>query len=272
MGNLFSVAGKVCVVTGGLGQLGRAFTNHLVGEGAKVAVYSRRPVDAATVEELYPGAGDKVRVLVASVADKQALEAATEELVADWGVPHVLINNAGIDSKPTGSAEQNGPFETYPQEFWDEVIDVNLTGVMLTTQVIGAKMADQRRGSIINVGSMYGMVSPNQALYAYREKRDGTPFYKAVAYAASKSGLVNLTRYVATYWAPKNVRCNLITFGGVKTANFDKEFIDAFLQRVPLGRQAEVEEFMGVVQFLASDASTYMTGSNTVVDGGFTAW
>lgn len=272
MSDRFSVRDKVCVVTGGLGQLGCAFTNHLVAEGAKVAVYSRRAIDEAKVEELYPGAGDRVRVLVASVTDKEALQAATDEISRDWGVPHVLVNNAGIDSKPTGSPEQNGPFETYPQEFWNDVIDVNLTGVMLTTQVVGTKMADQRRGSIINVGSMYGIVSPNQALYAYREKKDGKPFYKAVAYAASKSGLVNLTRYVATYWAPKNVRCNLITFGGVKTSNFDPEFIEAFLQRVPLGRQAEVDEFMGIVQFLASDASTYMTGSNSVIDGGFTAW
>jgi NAD(P)-dependent dehydrogenase (short-subunit alcohol dehydrogenase family) len=166
----------------------------------------------------------------------------------------------------------NGPFETYPQEFWDEIIDVNLTGVMLCCQAVGAKMAEAGRGSIINVGSIYGIVSPNQALYAYREERDGVPFYKAVSYAASKSGLVNLTKYVATYWAKKNVRCNLVSFGGVKTANFDKEFIDAFLERVPLGRQAEVNEYNGVIQFLASDASSYMTGANIVVDGGFTAW
>ena len=133
-------------------------------------------------------------------------------------------------------------------------------------------MAAEGRGSIVNVGSMYGMVSPNQALYAYREKRDGRPFFKAVSYAASKSGLVNLTKYLATYWAPKNVRVNLISFGGVKTGNFDREFIDAFLQRVPLGRQANPGEYNGVIQFLASEASSYMTGSNVVVDGGFTAW
>ncbi len=272
MGDLFSVDGKVVVLTGGLGQLGRVFANHLAGAGAKVAIYSRRAVTDEEFATLFPDAGDKIRVFVASVTDKAAIERATDEVIALWGVPDVLINNAGIDSKPSGPAEQNGPFETYPQEFWDEVIDVNLTGVMLCTQVIGAKMAEAGRGSIINVGSMYGMVSPNQALYAYREKRDGKPFFKAVSYAASKSGLLNLTRYVATYWAPKNVRCNLITFGGVKTASFDKEFIDAFLQRVPLGRQAEVGEFCGVVQFLASDASSYMTGANTVVDGGFTAW
>jgi len=272
MADLFSVKDRVIIVTGGLGQLGRSFVGALLEAGAKVAVYSRRAVDDTTLDELFPARGDRLRVYVASVTDKAALEAATAALVAEWGVPHALVNNAGIDSKPSGSADQNGPFETYPQKYWDEIIEVNLTGVMLCSQVVGTKMAEAGRGSIVNIGSIYGLQSPNQALYAYREARDGVPFFKAVSYAASKSGLINLTRYVATYWAPKNVRCNLVSFGGVKTGNFDKEFVANFIERVPLGRQAEVAEYNGVIQFLCSDASTYMTGSNVVVDGGFTAW
>jgi len=272
MTDIFSVENRIAVVTGGLGQLGTQFSRSLAGAGAKVAIYSRRPFSAAQIAEKFPGLEDRIRVYEASVTDKAALEAATEQLIADWGVPHVLVNNAGIDSKPDGSAEQNAPFEVYPQKYWDEIIDTNLTGVMLTSQVVGSRMAEERRGSIINVGSIYGLVSPNQALYAYREKRDGIPFIKAVSYAASKSGLINLTRYLGTYWAPKKLRVNLISFGGVKTASFDKEFIEAFLERVPMGRQAEIDEFNGVVRFLASDASSYMTGSNIVVDGGFTAW
>lgn len=272
MSDLFSVRDKVAVVTGGLGQLGTEFSRSLAEAGARVAIFSRRPFDAAQTEAKFPGLSGSIRVYHASVSDKAALEAATEQLCQDWGVPHVLVNNAGIDSKPSGGAEENGPFETYPQKYWDQILDVNLTGVMLCCQVVGSRMAAEGRGSIINVGSMYGMVSPNQALYAYREKRDGVPFFKAVSYAASKSGLVNLTKYLATYWAPKNVRVNLISFGGVRTGNFDKEFIDAFLQRVPLGRQANPGEYNGVIQFLASEASSYMTGSNVVVDGGFTAW
>lgn len=272
MTDKFSVAGRVAVVTGGLGQLGTEFTRALAEAGAKVAVYSRRPFSRAQVAEKWPGLEENIRIYIADVTDKAALEAATAALEADWGVPHILVNNAGIDSKPDGGAEQNAPFEIYPQKFWDEIINVNLTGVMLTSQVIGSRMAAAGRGSIIMVGSMYGMVSPNQALYAYREKRDGKPFIKAVSYAASKSGLLNLTRYLATYWAKKGVRTNLVTFGGVKTGSFDKEFIDNFLERVPMGRQADIEEFSGVVQFLGSDASSYMTGANLVLDGGFTAW
>ncbi len=268
----FSVQDRVAVVTGGLGQLGTQFTKTLADAGAKVAIFSRRPFTDAQIAEKFPDHADRIRVYVASVTDKAALEAASRQLIADWGVPHILINNAGIDSKPDGDADQNAPFEDYPQKYWDEVIDTNLTGVMLTSQVLGAKMAEAGRGSIIMVGSMYGMVSPNQALYAYREKRDGKPFIKAISYAASKSGLLNMTRYLATYWAQKGVRVNLVTFGGVKTGSFDKEFIDAFLERVPMGRQAEIEEFGPIVQFLGSDASSYMTGANLVLDGGFTAW
>ncbi len=272
MADFFSVQDKIVVVTGGLGQLGTQFATSLAEAGAKVAIFSRRPFSVEETATKFPGLTDRVTVYHASVQDKTALEAATDTLIAAWGVPDVLINNAGIDSKPSGAADQNGPFETYPRKYWDEIIDVNLTGVMQCCQVVGTHMAEKKRGSIINIGSMYGLVSPNQALYAYREKRDGVPFIKAVSYAASKAGLVNLTRYLATYWAPKNVRVNTLTFGGVKTANFDAEFIEAFLQRVPLGRQAEIDEFNGVVQFLASNASSYMTGSNVVVDGGFTAW
>jgi len=272
MTDLFSVRDKIIIVTGGLGQLGTQFSTSLATAGAKVAIYSRRPFSAAETAVKFPGLADQIMVYHASVQDRAALEAATEALVATWGVPHVLINNAGVDSKASASADQNGPFETYPRQAWDEVIDVNLTGVMQCSQVVGTRMAEARRGSIINVGSLYGMVSPNQALYAYREQRDGVPFIKAVSYAASKGGLLSLTRYMATYWAPKNVRVNTVTFGGIKIGSFDKEFVDAFVQRVPLGRQAEAHEFNGAVQFLASDASTYITGSNVVVDGGFTAW
>lgn len=272
MQDTFSIEGRVAIVTGGLGQLGTQFTKQLAGSGAKVAIFARRTRTKEEIEAQFPGLSDRVRVYNADVKDQDSLIAATDQVIADWGVPHVLVNNAGIDSKPDGDADQNAPFEVYPKKYWDDIIETNLTGCMLCSQVIGTKMAEAGRGSIIMVGSMYGMVSPNQALYAYREERDGKPFVKAISYAASKSGLLNMTRYLGTYWAKKGVRVNLVTFGGVKTGSFDKEFIDAFLERVPMGRQAEIEEFGPIVQFLASDASSYMTGANLVLDGGFTAW
>jgi NAD(P)-dependent dehydrogenase (short-subunit alcohol dehydrogenase family) len=270
--DFFSVEGKVAIVTGGLGQLGSQFTKQLAENGAKVAIFARRDRTKDEVEAQFPGLSDRIRVYRSDVRDKDSLIEATDRVIADWDTPHILINNAGIDSKPDGDADQNAPFEVYPKKYWDDVIETNLTGCMLCSQVIGTKMSEAGRGSIIMVGSMYGMVSPNQALYSYREERDGKPFIKAISYAASKSGLLNMTRYLATYWAKKGVRVNLVTFGGVKTGSFDKEFIDAFLERVPMGRQAELEEFGPIVQFLGSDASSYMTGANLVLDGGFTSW
>ncbi|TLP44138.1 MULTISPECIES: SDR family oxidoreductase [Cohaesibacter] len=272
MYNPFSVEGRVAIVTGGLGQIGTQISTTLAQAGAKVAIYSRRPFTAEQIAEKFPGLEGNIKVYEASVTDKDALEAATEQLIKDWGVPDILVNNAGIDSKPDGDADQNAPFEVYPKKYWDDIIETNLTGAMLTSQVVGTKMAEAGKGSIINIGSMYGMVSPNQALYAYREERDGKPFIKAISYAASKSGLINMTRYLATYWAKKGVRVNLVTYGGVKTGSFDKEFIDAFLERVPMGRQADLGEFSPIIHFLGSDASTYMTGANLVLDGGFTSW
>jgi NAD(P)-dependent dehydrogenase (short-subunit alcohol dehydrogenase family) len=147
---------------------------------------------------------------------------------------------------------------------------VNVKGIVLCCQVIGGQMAIEGRGSIINICSIYGIVSPDQRIYEYRRKT-GLPFYKPVAYSVSKSALLNLSRYLATYWAEKNIRVNTLTFAGVFN-NQDKEFLKGYCTHVPLGRMAREDEYNGAVQFLLSDASSYMTGSNLVIDGGWTAW
>jgi len=269
--DLFDVRGKIAVVTGGLGQLGRQFSLALADHGARVVVLDVRVNDQIATERFGKEArSGRFMFVAADVAIKSSLELARKKINALWGVPDVLINNAAIDSPPNAPAAENGPVEFYPEESWDRVLDVNLKGVFLCCQIFGSQMAETGRGSIINICSIYGMVSPDQRIYEYR-KREGTPFFKPIAYSVSKSGMLNLTRYFATLWAPKCVRVNTLTLGGVWN-NQNEEFLRSYSARVPLGRMARENEYNGAVVFLASDASSYMTGSNLIIDGGWTAW
>lgn len=267
---LFSVAGKVAVVTGGLGQLGRQFAGTLARRGAKVVVLDQR-IDPATVTKHFGELAASMTFLAADVTKRASLEAVLQEIEAKVGKPEVLINNAALDSPPGSPAGENGPFEDYPESSFDKVMEVNVKGVVLCCQVFGGAMARAGRGSIINISSIYGVVSPDQRIYEYRRAKEGKPFFKPVAYSASKSALINLTRYLATYWAAQGVRVNSLTFAGVFNHQ-DPEFLKHYCPKVPLGRMAREDEYNGAIVFLASDASSYMTGSNVTLDGGFTAW
>jgi len=269
--DLFDVSNKVVIVTGGLGQLGRQFSLALLDRGAKVAVFDARVDDVLTSERFGERRTDpNLQFFSVDVTQRKSIETALKSVVAQWGNPNALVNNAALDSPPNASAAENGPFETYPEESWDKVLDVNVKGVVQACQVIGGQMAKADGGSIINIASIYGVVSPDQRIYEYRSQ-SGEAFFKPAAYSVSKSALLNLTRYLATYWAPKHVRVNTLTFGGVAN-NQDEEFLKGYCSRVPLGRMAREDEYNGAIIFLISDASSYMTGSNLVIDGGWTAW
>ena len=258
-GSLFDVRDRVVVVTGGAGQLGRAFANSLGAAGAKVVVVDRVPVKET------PG----LLSIACDITDRRALEAALSRIEEAWETPFGLVNAAAIDSPPDAPPEENGPFETYPESSFDRIMSVNVKGTLLCCQVFGGAMAKCGKGSVVNIASVYGMVSPDQSLYQYRRDR-GEIFYKPVAYSASKSALYNLTRYLAAYWGGKGVRVNTLTLGGVYN-NQDPKFLERYNAKVPLGRMADANEYNGVVQFLLSDAASYVTGSNIVADGGFTA-
>lgn len=261
---LFDIQDRIVVVTGGFGQLGKQFTRALQENGARVAVLDMLVPDAENVQD------KNFFYVQADVTQRESVQRALEAITKHWGTPYALVNNAALDSPPNAPASENGPFETYPDASWDNVMDVNVKGVFHCCQVFGGAMAEQGRGSIINISSIYGLVSPDQRLYEYRAQ-DGAPFFKPVAYSVSKSALFNLTRYLAIYWASKNVRVNTLTFAGVFNLQ-DPEFLKRYNPKVPLGRMARADEYNGAVIFLISDASSYMTGSNMVLDGGFTAW
>ena len=257
---LFDLSGRVAVVTGGMGQLGSVYAAGLAERGMRVAVFD---VAAGDVP-------DGVRAFDVDITERASIEAAAREVEAEWGVPHLLVNNAGLDSSPDAPAEEVGPFESYPESSFDAVMDVNVKGTFLCCQVLGGAMARAGRGSIVNVSSIYGLLSPVQDLYAFR-REGGETFVKPVAYSVSKSAILNLTRYLATYWAKDGVRVNTLTLAGVWNDQ-PAEFLEAYTARIPVGRMLEAPEALGAVVFLASDASSYVTGSNVVVDGGWSAW
>ncbi len=269
--NLFDISEQVVVLTGGLGQLGRQFTRALLEAGARVAVWDVQGTPAYAAERLGAlAAAEGLLVLPVDITQRASLEDALQCVTDKWGVPTALVNNAALDSPPNAPAEENGPFETYPESSWDQIMRVNVKGVVLACQVVGGAMARAGRGSVVNISSIYGLVSPDQRLYEYRSVA-GQAFFKPAAYAASKSALLNLTRYLVTYWAPCQVRVNTLTFAGVFNGQ-DPQFLEKYNARVPLGRMAREDEYNGAVIFLISEASAYMTGANMVLDGGWTAW
>ena len=272
--SLFSVKDKVIIVTGGLGQLGAQYVKTLHDRGAKVAALATR-VDAARVDRVLGAIKDSDRLLCAEVniTDKASINRVLDSIEAKWGVPDGLVNNAGVDTQPSAPPEVSGPFEEFPEEVFREVVEVNLVGTFLMTQQVGKRMKQAGKGgSIINVGSIYGVVSPVQDIYSYKKEDTGIPFVKPVAYSAAKSGLYNFTRYCATYWGRDGIRVNTLTLSGVERSDQDPRFQKNYTNRIPIGRMAKAHEYNGTVVFLLSDASVYMTGSNVVVDGGWTAW
>ena len=268
---LFDLAGRVAVVTGGMGQLGSELAVALAGRGMRVAILDvetePRPAAAALRTGLEEG---EIRVHQCDVTDRGAVEAALALVEVDWGLPHFLVNAAAIDAPPDAPPSEVGPFEDVPLGALKRVVHVNVLGVVVPCQVIGGAMAREGRGSIVNVGSVYGLLSPDHGIYDFRRDA-GEEFFKPVAYAVSKSALLNLTRYLATYWGRSGVRVNTLTPHGIENGQ-PAPFIEAFASRSPLGRLMDVSEAVGAVVFLAADASSYVTGANIVVDGGWSAW
>jgi NAD(P)-dependent dehydrogenase (short-subunit alcohol dehydrogenase family) len=202
------------------------------------------------------------------IRNRRSLESVCQNCIAAMGVPNILVNNAGIDRPPANAAKEYRLVDI-PLEENRQIFEVNILGLFQVTQVFGARMVAAGRGSIINIGSLYASVSPDERFYDHIP--GDPPFLKPPAYGASKAAVVNLTRYLATLWAPYGVRVNALSPGGVLGGQ-DEEFKRKFCERVPLGRMATAEDLCGPLVFLASQASSYVTGTELIVDGGFTAW
>jgi NAD(P)-dependent dehydrogenase (short-subunit alcohol dehydrogenase family) len=267
--DLFSVQGEIAVVTGALGKLGPIWLETLLDRGAKAFAIDRPgqnvPRGFGALEER---CGSRLRLSFADVRDRAGLEAACRECMENLGVPSILVNNAGID-QPPARLEKGYRLEEIPFEGNREVFEVNTLGLFLVTQVFGAPMVKAGRGSVINIGSLYASVSPDARFYDHVQS--DPPFLKPPAYGASKAAVINLTKYLATHWAPHGVRVNALSPGGV-LGDQDEEFKRKFCARVPLGRMATYDDLRGPLLFLASRASAYVTGVELLVDGGFTAW
>lgn len=269
MQNIFSLDNKTAVVTGAVGLLGRQHCRALAEAGANVvATDLRSDACKALAEELSAGTKTNALGFGADITYPASLDALKIETLKQYGSIDVLVNNAAVDDvfHDSGVAIR---FEDYSLESWQRSIGVNLTGAFLCCQIIGSEMARRGGGSIINIASTYGIVAPDQSIY---RRADGTQaFYKSAAYSVSKAGVLALTRYLAAYWGGAGVRVNALSPGGVENAQ-DDYFIQNYSRRAPARRMATPHDYQGAIVFLASEASSYMTGANLVVDGGWTIW
>jgi len=267
---LFELTRKVVLITGGAGFLAHTFAEVLADAGA-IVILADIDVEGAKRQAKQLAEGNKtIESLLVDVTNKQSVESLVKKVAAKYRRIDVLINNAASNPKVTKEGlSKTAAFEDFPLKLWQENLDVDLTGMFLVNQAVGRQMVRQKKGAIINVSSIYGLVSPNQNLY--KPAKGKQTQFKPTSYATSKAAIINFTRCLATYWAKSGIRVNCLVPGGV-SENQPEDFLRQYAKFVPMGRMANKEELAGPILFLASDASSYMTGATLVVDGGWTAW
>lgn len=266
---LFDVTGKVAVVTGGIGTLGQRFCAGLADFGAHIAVVDLDEAKAAELaKELTATFGVPCLGVGCDVARPASVEAMVVRVETELGPIDILHNNAASKGRDLNKFFSSA--EDFPFEAWREVMTVNLDGMFLVAQAVGRRMVTRSKGSIIQTASIYGAMGTDQRIYEGSEFM-GHAINTPPVYSASKGGVIALTRYLATYWAAKGIRVNTLIPGGVESGQ-NAIFSSRYSNRVPMGRMAQADEMVGAVIFLASDASSYITGQNIMVDGGLSAW
>jgi len=269
----FDLAGRVAVVTGGVGLLGTEFCRTLAEAGAAVVVVDLNAFASQAVADSLAKSGTKALAVPTDITDPDAVNALVEQTLSTFGRLDILVNSAALDPKFDPDAVSKGitpgAFEDYPLDLWNSALNVNLTGMFLMTQAcVKPMIAQGKKGSIVNICSTYGLNGPDQRIYIKDGKRVA---FKPVYYTVTKAGVMGFTKYLAAYYAGTEIRVNALTPGGVFN-NHEDYFVQNYSAKTIIGRMAKKDEMNGALLFLASDASSYMTGNNVVVDGGWTAW
>ena len=269
----FDLSNRVAVVTGGVGLLGTEFCRTLAEAGAAVAVVDLNGDAAKKVADALTKDGYRAKAIQTDITKSDSVNAMVASVLSDFGRLDVLVNSAALDPKFDPDAASKGiapgAFEDYPLADWNAAMNVNLTGMFLVTQAcVKPMIAQGKKGSIINICSTYGLNGPDQRIYIKDGKRVA---FKPVYYTVTKAGVMGFTKYLAAYYADSEIRVNALTPGGVFN-NHEDYFVKNYSAKTILGRMAKKDEMNGALLFLASEASSYMTGNNVVVDGGWTAW
>jgi NAD(P)-dependent dehydrogenase (short-subunit alcohol dehydrogenase family) len=255
---VFSVASRTVVITGSCGLIGRELTRAFLKRGANVAGTDLSPLDKRPE---FTSADGRLLNMVADVTNARSVIDLARTVIERFGRVDVLINSHHY--KPKGFTEALP--EEFPEELWDAIVEVNLKATFLTCREFGRAMLKQGSGSIINFASTYGVVSSNPDLY------EGNTLGNPIAYSASKGGVLMLTKHLGAYWAERGVRVNCVTPHGVENSQ-EASFVERFSRKSPMRRLMRIDEIVGAVVFLASDASSYATASNLLIEGGWTAW
>jgi NAD(P)-dependent dehydrogenase (short-subunit alcohol dehydrogenase family) len=263
---LFDLRGRVAVITGGAGFLGRQHADALASLGASIVIVDRDAVATREAVRALTADGYTAMAAPADITRSRSVEAMVRRVQARFNRIDILVNNAAMTVKGGGrSAGYFAPFEEYPLDLWRQALEVNLTGMFVVTQAVGRVMVAQQRGVVINIASDLGLIGPDQRIYR------GESFNTPPSYPVSKSGVIGFTRYLATYWAKQGIRANALAPAGMYDGHAPR-FVKKLSALIPMGRMAKRNEYQGAIAFLASDASSFMTGATLVVDGGRTSW